>query len=118
MTQSQKKSEPKVDKEIEASFPASDPPSYMGSSVAGGPKDHAPQEENGSAPPVEKERISVNLNTASAEELGALPALGPELVRALIGARPFKSWEDLKQLSDFDGEAIAALKKGGAFIGW
>ena len=80
------KSEPKIDEEVEETFPASDPPSYI--------------------------------NTASEEELGALPALGPDLVRALVEARPFQSWEDLKELAGFEGKTIAALKHGGAYIGW
>ena len=114
-----KKSERKIDEEIEETFPASDPPSNMGSTaVAGAPKDKAANGTDGAARPVEKDRVSCNLNTATEEELGALPALGPGHVRGLMGARPFKSWEDLKQLPDFDGKTIAALKHGGAYIGW
>ena len=102
---------------MEESFPASDPPSYAGSSVAGAPKDGAAT--NGEASePVVTEQMSVDLNKATEEELRGMPALGPELVRTLIDNRPFTSWEDLKDLADFDGETVAALKKGGAFIGY
>jgi DNA uptake protein ComE-like DNA-binding protein len=106
-----------VDEAVEESFPASDPPSYAGASVAGAP-------QNGAAPkgevsePVVTGQISVDLNKATEEELRGLPALGPELARAIIDNRPFTSWEDVKDLADFDGETVAALKKGGAFIGY
>jgi DNA uptake protein ComE-like DNA-binding protein len=118
MTNKPDKTERKIDEEVEETFPASDPPSTMGSTaVAGAPKDG--EAKGGSdAARVEQDQVSCNLNTASKEELGSLPALGPDHVRKLIGARPFKSWEDLKQLPDFDGKTIAALKHGGAYIGW
>ena len=107
----------KVDEASAESFPASDPPSFMGSTaVAGSPQDHPRQGEKDDRAPVVTERVNVNLNTATAEELGGLPALSPELARTLIDNRPFDSWEDLKGLPDFDGDTIAALKKGGAHI--
>ena len=109
------KSEPKIDETVEQSFPASDPPAYMGSAAAGSPKDE-PQGKERAQAPVVTERVSIDLNNATAEELGGLPALSPVLARTLIDNRPFSSWEDLKGLPDFDGETIAALKKGGAHI--
>ena len=117
MTKPEKKTSSEIDEAVEESFPASDPPSYAGSSVAGSPKEGAaPKGEVSEA--IVTEQISVDLNKATEEELRGLPALGPELVRALIGSRPFTSWEDVKNLPDFDGETVAALKKGGAFIGY
>jgi DNA uptake protein ComE-like DNA-binding protein len=119
MNDKPKKSERKIDQEVEETFPASDPPSNMGSTaVAGAPKEGHANGVKDSGRPVEQDRVSCNLNTASKEELGSLPALAPDQVRDLMGARPFKSWEDLKQLPDFDGKTIAALKHGGAYIGW
>ena len=116
MTKPQKKSEPKVDEEVAESFQASDPPSYMGSTaVAGAPKE-AGRDDTSSGRPIEKEQVRVDINSATEEELGALTALGPDHVRALIERRPFASWEDLKVLPDFDGETIAALRKGGGHI--
>jgi DNA uptake protein ComE-like DNA-binding protein len=115
---SRKRAEPKLDEEVEETFPASDPPSYMGSTaIAGAPKD-GPRPESDGAHPIVEEEVSVNLNEATAEELGRMPALSPDLVQALIAARPFTSWEDLKQIPEFNGESIIALKKGGAFIGY
>jgi DNA uptake protein ComE-like DNA-binding protein len=118
MNHKPKKTERKIDEEVEETFPASDPPSTMGSTaVAGAPKEGASTGTNGHADRIETDKVSCNINTASEEELGSLPALAPDQVRELIDARPFKSWEDLKQLPDFDGKTIAALKQGGAYIG-
>jgi DNA uptake protein ComE-like DNA-binding protein len=118
MNDKPKKSERKIDEEVEESFPASDPPSSMGSTaVAGAPKEGTANSNHDGAERVELDRVSCNINTASEEELGSLPALAPDQVRELIGGRPFKSWEDLKDLPDFDGKTIAALKHGGAYIG-
>jgi DNA uptake protein ComE-like DNA-binding protein len=115
MAKPQKKSEPKIDQEIEESFPASDPPSSMGSTaVAGSPDDEPSRAQSGR--PIENEPLRVDINTASQEELGSLTALGPDHVRALMERRPFASWEDIKSLPDFDGETIAALRKGGGHI--
>lgn len=112
-----RKNEPKVDEEVEETFPASDPPSFMGSTaVAGTPKEHTRSDKSGSGPAVEAERLHVDINGASEEELGSMAALGPEHVRTLLAHRPFTSWEDLKPLPGFDGETIAALRKGGAHI--
>lgn len=117
MNKPSKKANSEIDEAVEESFPASDPPSYAGSSVAGAPKDgDAPKGE--ASEPVVTEQKSVDLNKATEEELRGLPALGPELVRALIDKRPFTSWEDVKDIAEFDGETVAALKKGGAFIGY
>jgi DNA uptake protein ComE-like DNA-binding protein len=118
MNDKRKLSEPKLDEEVEETFPASDPPSYMGSTaVAGAPQDEDRKDADG-APRVVQEQASVDLNTATEEKLGSLTALGPKHVRALMGARPFKNWNDIEQLSDFDSDTVAKLKKGGAFIGY
>lgn len=111
-----KKSEPKVDEEVAETFPASDPPSSMGSTaVAGSPRESA-NGDTRSGRPIEKEAVRIDINSATEEQLGSLTALGPEHVRALLERRPFASWEDLKGLPDFDGDTIAALRKGGAHI--
>ncbi len=113
-----RKNEPELDEEVEETFPASDPPSYMGSTaIAGTPKEHGRSDKSDTTAAVQKSRAHVDLNGATEEELGAMPALGPDRVRTLIAHRPFTSWEDLKPLPGFDGETIAALRKGGAHIG-
>jgi DNA uptake protein ComE-like DNA-binding protein len=118
MNEKRKLSEPRLDEEVEETFPASDPPSYMGSTlVAGSPPDKERKDADGQAGVVQ-EQASVDLNRATAEELGSLPALGPKHVRALVSARPFKSWNDIARHTDFDNETVAKLKEGGAFIGY
>jgi DNA uptake protein ComE-like DNA-binding protein len=117
MNHPKQKSEKKIDEAVAESFPASDPPSYMGSTaVAGGPEGDDPKFAEPDNDRVVTERVSIDLNKASKEEISALPALGPSLVQILLDRRPFASWEDLKGLPGFDGEKIAALKKGGAHI--
>lgn len=116
MTQPHKPTEPKLDETVAGTFPASDPPSYMGATIAGGPKEPPRRHEDEAHMPVVKECISVDLNRATEEELGSLPALSPAHVKTLVEHRPFTGWEDLKALPDFDGGTIAALRKGGAHI--
>jgi hypothetical protein len=117
MNDKRKVSEPKLDEEVEETFPASDPPSYMGSTAIAGAPPKGGKDGDGHMPVVQ-EQASVDLNRATAEELGSLPALGPKHVRALVSARPFKSWNDIARLADFDADTVAKLKEGGAFIGY
>jgi competence protein ComEA len=47
----------------------------------------------------------VNINTASKEELDALPGIGPVKAQAIVGARPFNAPEDIKNVRGIkDGE--------------
>jgi competence protein ComEA len=89
----------------------------MGSTaVAGGPEGDDPKFTEPDNDRVVTGHVNVNLNKASKEEISALPALGPELVRTLLEGRPFRSWEEIERLSGFGAEKVAALKKGGAHI--
>ena len=58
--------------------------------------------------------FEVDLNTASFEELCRIPVLGLERARALIDARPFTRWEQVRHLPDFNDEIVRDLKAGGA----
>ena len=113
----QPKPEPnKVDEASAQSFPASDPPSHMGSTaVAGAPKEQR-SAKDGSEPVVVQERRTVDLNTAKPDEIGSLPPLNPELTQALVANRPFEKWDDVGRLPGFDQNKIDELKRSGAEI--
>jgi DNA uptake protein ComE-like DNA-binding protein len=103
----------KVDEAIAETFPASDPPSYMGSTaVAGAPRDDGSAKT--SERPVVTERKHVDLNTASPEELGSLPPLTPDMAKSIVHARPFKDWDAVRRLPGFDRKIVDELKKSGA----
>lgn len=59
----------------------------------------------------------VDLNTAPEKELADLPMVGPKRARALIEARPFRSWDDVEKIPGFDAGMLDDLKSGGAQIG-
>jgi DNA uptake protein ComE-like DNA-binding protein len=106
----------KVDEASAESFPASDPPSHMGSTaIAGAPREHR-SGENGKEPVVVEKRRTVDLNSAKADEIGSLPALNPEMTRTLMANRPFQQWDEIGRLPGFDQGKVEELKKCGAEI--
>jgi len=55
----------------------------------------------------------VNLNTANAEELDALPQIGPARAKAIIDARAkgkFKNWDDFVARKVVPSNAVTAIK--------
>lgn len=62
------------------------------------------------------DRAAVYLNTAAPEDLTRL-GLGEEQARALVEARPFHEWGDLKRIDGLDQDRINALKSAGAELG-
>lgn len=62
------------------------------------------------------DRPAVHLNTADLEALSRL-GMGEEQARALIEARPFREWGDLKRVEGIDQDRINALKSAGADLG-
>jgi len=52
----------------------------------------------------------VDLNTAKAEELEALPGVGPAIAKDIIAARPFKSVNELENIKGLGEAKVAALK--------
>jgi DNA uptake protein ComE-like DNA-binding protein len=106
----------KVDEASAESFPASDPPSHMGSTaVAGAPKEHRTGKNEGE-PVVVQERRTVDINSAKPEEIGSLPALNPALTQTLVANRPFEKWDEIGRLPGFDQAKIDELRKCGAEI--
>lgn len=57
---------------------------------------------------------AVNVNTASAEDLEALPGIGPSKAAAIVEYRdkngPFGSVEDLTQVSGIGAKTVEALR--------
>jgi competence protein ComEA len=52
----------------------------------------------------------VNINAASAEELEALPGIGPKTAQVMIRARPIKNLEALDAIPGFGPKTIEALR--------
>jgi competence protein ComEA len=83
-------------------------PTAMGSSVTA-PRGQAegPTAEAGPEPP-----SSVNLNTATPEELDALPGVGPVTAAAIVGWRDANGrFTSVEQLGEVDGIGPARLEK-------
>lgn len=67
--------------------------------------------------PENKEQRSVDLNSASEQELADLPMVGAERAKRLSENRPFNSWEDVEHVPGFDKGMVEDLKSGGARLG-
>lgn len=57
-----------------------------------------------------KEKVMVNLNTASETDLAKLPGIGPVKAKAIIQGRPYSSLEDLKKVKGIKEGILAKLK--------
>lgn len=53
----------------------------------------------------------VDINTADLPTLSAIPAIGPQLARAIIAARPFETLEDLNRLQGISPERLEQIRK-------
>ncbi|BDP40991.1 competence protein ComEA [Deinococcus aetherius] len=51
----------------------------------------------------------VNLNSASTEQLEALPKIGPALAARIVAGRPYRSLADLDQVSGIGPSTLSAL---------
>jgi DNA uptake protein ComE-like DNA-binding protein len=78
--------------------------------------EHPGQKEPRAHREIHHENRIVDLNTAPEEELADLPMIGPKRARDLIQRRPFKSWDDVRNVPGFDRGLVDDLKSGGAQI--
>lgn len=97
--------------------PAPGQPTALGSSVASGstPTSKAPPPRPGSAKP--KAGEAVNLNTATVQELDALPGVGPVTAAAIVAWRQANGrFTSVDQLADVEGIGPARLEKLRALV--
>jgi competence protein ComEA len=89
-------------------------PTALGSSVSGGPPAASnPPAAPGKGPPAEP----VNLNTATVEQLDALPGVGPVTAAAIVAWRDANGkFTSVDQLGDVDGIGPARLDKLRALV--
>lgn len=97
--------------------PAPGQPTALGSSVASGstPTSKAPPPRPGSVKP--KGGEAVNLNTATVQELDALPGVGPVTAAAIVAWRQANGkFTSVDQLADVEGIGPARLEKLRALV--
>ncbi|OBH73879.1 hypothetical protein A5684_15070 [Mycobacterium intracellulare] len=94
-------------------------PTALGSSVASGstPTSKAPPPRPGSGPVKPKAGEAVNLNTATVQELDALPGVGPVTAAAIVAWRQVNGkFTSVDQLADVEGIGPARLEKLRALV--
>ncbi len=62
--------------------------------------------------------FDIDLNAAREDELARVPAIGPQRAEALVRRRPFKTWGEVIAVPGIDGGLVAALRDGGARLGF
>lgn len=93
--------------------PVSGQPTALGSSVAGStPASRTPAPRSGSGPGKPKAGDVLDLNTATVEQLDALPGVGPVTAAAIVAWRQANGrFTSVDQLADVDGIGPARLDK-------
>lgn len=59
----------------------------------------------------------VDLNSASPEDLDRVGGLGRDRVERIVQNRPFRSWDDLRDVEGFGGTLVEDLRNAGATLG-
>jgi DNA uptake protein ComE-like DNA-binding protein len=63
------------------------------------------------------EEREIDLNSATLDEIAALPMVGRQRAQAIVDHRPFNSWEEVRRVPGLDAGMVDDLKSGGARIG-
>jgi hypothetical protein len=63
------------------------------------------------ASPAESQKPKVDINTAEIPELEAIPEIGTNFANAVVGARPFRSVDDLDRILKIGPEGMKSLKE-------
>lgn len=67
-------------------------------------------EQRAKAPGAVDPSRKVDLNTADLKTLAAVPAIGPDLARAIVAARPFATINDLDRVRGISAEQLEAIR--------
>ncbi len=59
---------------------------------------------------------SININTATHEQLTALPGIDDEKAKEIENNRPFRSWDDISALPGFSDDISEDLRNSGAIL--
>ncbi len=59
----------------------------------------------------------VDLNTASEQELTNVGGLGAERAGRIVQRRPFRSWDEVREIEGFGQKLVDDLRRAGARIG-
>lgn len=67
-------------------------------------------EQRAKAPGAVNAAGKIDLNTAELKTLAAVPAIGPDLAKAIIAARPFTTMSDLDRLPGLSAERLEQIR--------